>query len=332
MEKMSGSKELHIHSHSHEMTDPSLITSRRGIRVVKWSFVALMATALVQLVFVGYTGSIALFSDTLHNFGDALTAIPLYIAFRLSMRPPTPRYSYGYGRLEDLAGLAILAVIFASALFAIYESVNRFLNPQPVSYIWAVAVAAVIGMLGNELVARYRMREGRAIGSAALVADGQHARVDALTSLAVLIGVFGVWAGFPLADPAVGFIIGGMILLIARNTGKSVFRRLMDGVDPAIIDEIRHAASHVSGVIELSEVRVRWLGHRLQAELNITVDPSITVEEGHEIAMEVQHQLLQHLKYLDAATIHVDPATASGESFHHMPTWSELPQPDETAE
>lgn len=329
---MSGSEKLHTHSHTHGITDPSLISSRRGIRTVLWSFAALMATALIQLVIVGYTGSIALFSDTLHNFGDALTSIPLYIAFRLSFRKPTPSYPYGYGRLEDLAGLAILAVIIASALFAIFESVNRFLNPQPVTHIWAVAAAAVIGMLGNELVARYRIREGKAIGSAALVADGQHARIDGLTSLAVLIGVLGVWAGYPLADPAIGLIIGGMILLIAWNTGKSVFSRLMDGIDPAIIDEIRHAASHVTGVIELSEVRVRWLGHRLQAELNITVDPSISVEEAHKISMDVQAQLLRHLKYLDAATIHVDPATASGESFHHMPTWSELPQPDDTAE
>ncbi len=329
---MSGSKKPHTHSHTHGITDPSLLSSRRGIQAVLWSFCALIATALLQLVIVGYTGSIALFSDTLHNFGDAVTAIPLYVAFRLSTRPPTPRYSYGYGRLEDLAGLVILAVILASALLAIYESINRFLHPQPVSYIWAVAAAGLIGMLGNELVARYRIHEGKAIGSEALVADGQHARIDALTSLGVLVGVIGVWAGFPLADPVIGLVIGGMIILVAWNTGKSVFSRLMDGVDPSIISEIRHAVSHVDGVRDLSEVRVRWLGHRLVAELNITVDSQISVEDGHEIAMEVQHQLLGHLPYLNAATIHVDPATASGESFHHVQGFSESPGAEETRE
>jgi cation diffusion facilitator family transporter len=306
------------HGHTHGTIDPSLLTTERGIWAIKWSFLGLMATALFQVIVVFITGSVALLADTIHNFGDAATAVPLWIAFRLAQRKPSSTFTYGYGRVEDLAGVAIVFTILFSALVAGYESINRFFNPQPVTHLWAIIIASIIGFIGNEAVALFRIKIGKEIGSAALIADGYHARVDGLTSLAVLAGAIGVGLGYPSADPIVGLLITVAIFRIVWESGKSIFTRLLDGVDPDIIDEIKHAVNHTPGVEDISEVRVRWLGHRLHAELNIAVAPDITVYQGHEIAKEVRHQLLHHLRYLSNATIHIDPSNASGEIHHHI--------------
>ncbi len=308
----------HGHSHTHGAVDPTILTTERGIWAIKWSFVGLFITAFLQIIVVILSGSVALLADTIHNFGDAGTAIPLWIAFALARRKPSKRFTYGYGRVEDLAGVIIVLVILLSAALACYESIDRLLHPQSVEYLWAVVVASVAGFLGNEAVALFRIKVGKEIGSAALIADGYHARVDGLTSLAVLFGAVGVWLGYPLADPIVGLLITIAILCIVWDSAKSVFSRLLDGVDPEVVEEIRHVANHVSGVEDVSEVRVRWLGHRLRAELNIAVSPTLSVEEGHDIANKVRHELLHHLRYLTNAVIHIDPANASGEEHHHI--------------
>jgi cation diffusion facilitator family transporter len=261
---------------------------------------------------------VALLADTIHNIGDAATAVPLWIAFKLARRKPNRRFTYGYGRVEDLAGIAIVFTILLSAVIAGYESIVRFFHPQSIRFLWAVAVASVIGFIGNEVVAQFRMKVGREIGSAALVADGQHARVDGLTSLAVLFGAIGVWLGFPLADPIVGLIITVAILRIVWDSGKSIFTRMLDGVDPEVVDEIEDAVIDTPGVKGVSEVRVRWLGHRLHAELNVAVSPKLSVEKGHKISNDVRHRLLHRLRYLSNATIHIDPINASGEVHHRI--------------
>jgi len=312
------SVENHRHSHTHGVVDPSILTTERGIRAVKWSFVGLFVTAIIQIVIVYYSGSIALLADTIHNFGDALTAIPLLFAFILARWKPTQRFTYGYGRVEDLAGVFVVLMILISAIIAGYASINRLLHPQQVTFLWAVAAAALIGCIGNEAVAQLRIRVGNEIGSAALVADGQHARLDGLTSLAVLIGAIGVYFGYPLADPIIGLLITVAIFGIVWESAVTVFTRLLDGVDPKVTEEIRNAAAHVEGVNEITDVRVRWLGHRLHAEINITVDSSLSVERGHTIAKEFRHELLHHLRFLSDATIHVDPETASGPEHHHI--------------
>src|SRR5215210_3426907 len=306
------------HGHTHGAVDPSIATSERGIWAVKWSLVALFVTALVQLVVVVLSGSVALLSDTIHNFGDAATAIPLWIAFALSRLGPSRRFSFGYGRVEDLAGVMVVLIILFSAVVAAYQAVERIIHPQPVGLLWAVALAGGVGFLGNEAVAVFRIRVGRQIGSAALVADGYHARTDGWTSLAVLVGAVGVWLGYPLADPLVGLLISAAILVIVWQSGKMVFTRLLDGVDPEVIEEIRHASSHVAGVEDVSEVRARWVGHRLRAEVNIAVDPDLSVAEGHAVAREVNHRLLHELGYLETAVVHVDPAQESGEEHHRV--------------
>lgn len=308
----------HGHGHTHGAVDPTILTTERGIWAIKWSFAGLFVTALLQIIVVVLSGSVALLADTIHNFGDAATAIPLWVAFMLARRKPSKRFTYGLGRVEDLAGVVIVLIILLSAALAAYESIDRIFHPQPVGYLWAVVAASVVGFLGNEAVALFRIRVGKEIGSAALIADGYHARVDGLTSLAVLFGALGVWMGYPLADPVIGLLITVLILRIVWDAAKSVFTRLLDGVDPKVVDEIKHAARHVKDVEDVSEVRVRWLGHRLHAELNIAVKADLSVEQGHDIANKVRHELLHELRYLSNATIHIDPLTASGERHHHI--------------
>ncbi len=303
-------------AHTHDHADPALLGSREGIRVVKWSLLGLFATALFQAAVFLVSGSAALLADTIHNVGDAATAIPLWIAFRLVRLEPTKRFTYGYGRVEDVAGLFIILVIFASGLAAGYNSIIHLIRPRPILHLWAVAAAACIGFVGNEAVAVYRIRAGRRIGSAALVADGQHARVDGLTSLAVLLGAAGVWLGYPVADPIVGIVISVSIFGIAWTSGRSVLTRILDGVSPDLVDEIREAALRVEGVQAVTEVRVRWLGHVLHAELNVAVPPRWSVEQGHDTAKGVRRRLLHDIRHLYDATVHVDPVGASGERHH----------------
>src|SRR6266496_3871960 len=306
------------HDHTHGTIDPELLTTERGIWAVKWSLVGLTATAVFQLVIVIFSGSVALLADTIHNIADAATAIPLWIAFSLARRQPSRRFTYGYGRVEDLAGVVIVLTILFSAALAGYESINRLLHPQSVEHLWAVAVASIIGFAGNELVAIFRIRVGKQINSAALVADGYHARVDGLTSLGVLFSAVGVWLGYPLADPIIGLVITVAILPIVWESGKAVFTRLLDGVDPEVTDEITHALKHAQGVHDVTEIRLRWSGHRLYAEVNVAVSPKLSVAEAHAIAMEARHQLLHHLPYLSKVTIHIDPENLSGEEHHRI--------------
>lgn len=306
----------HDHDHHHAAVDPSVLGTEQGIRAVIISFGLLILTALLQAAVVLLSGSVALLADTIHNFGDAFTAVPLYVAFRLGGWLPTKRFTYGYGRAEDLAGLAVVLTILASAVVAGYESIERLVHPQEVRSLWAVAAASLIGFAGNEAVAVFRIRVGRAIGSAALVADGHHARVDGLTSLAVLLGAAGVYLGFPLADPLIGLAITVTILGIVRESGKSVLLRMLDAVEPERVDAIRETAGAVAGVRAVSDIRARWVGHRLEAEVSIALDPDLPVGRAHAIAVEARRHLLDKVPHLGEVTIHVDPADAAGNRHH----------------
>jgi cation diffusion facilitator family transporter len=306
----------HSHSHTHGTIDPGILDTRQGIAAIKWSLLVLLVTALLQLAVVFVSRSTALLADAIHNLTDCATAFPLWIAFTLARWKPTKRFTYGYGRVEDLAGLVIVLMIASSAIGAAYIAIDRLFHPQTVGLIWAVMAASVIGFLGNEAVARIRIKVGRKIGSAALIADGLHARTDGFTSLSVLIGAAGVWLGYPLADPIIGLFISILISRVVWQSSKAVFLRLLDGVDPQVMEEIREAACETPGVAEVTETRVRWIGHRLHAELNVAVNPDLSIEQAHEIAKEVRHTLLHQLQYLSNATIHLDPLTASGETHH----------------
>ncbi|MGW0507736.1 cation diffusion facilitator family transporter [Streptomyces olivaceoviridis] len=307
--------------HSHETAgklDPALESSARGMRALWVSLAVLGATALAQAVVVAASGSVALLGDTVHNAADALTAVPLGIAFVLGRRAATRRFTYGYGRAEDLAGLVIVLTIAASAAFAAWAAVGRLLDPRPVTQVPAVALAALLGFAGNEWVARYRIRVGREIGSAALVADGLHARTDGFTSLAVLLGAGGSALGWHLADPLVGLAITAAIVLVLRDAAREVFRRVLDAVDPALVDRAEHAVRQVPGVRAVGELRLRWIGHRLRAELTVVVDGEATLRQAHAIAVETEHALLHAVPRLTAALVHADPAPLPGEADPHL--------------
>lgn len=291
------------HVHSHGTVDPRLATTERGIWAIKWSFVILALTSLLQLAVVLVSGSVALLADTIHNIGDAVTAVPLWIAFRLARRRPNERFTYGYGRVEDFAGVIIVLIIFASALVAGYEAIDRLLHPQPVAFLGWVTAAGIVGFIGNEWVAIFRIRVGREINSAALIADGYHARTDGFTSLAVVAGAAGVWLGFPLADPIIGLLITLAILGIVWQSSKAVLTRMLDGVEPSVLDEIRHAAQHVPGITGVLNVRARWLGHRLTAELDATVDGNLNVKAADRLVAQLEHELADHLPELVAVRV-----------------------------
>lgn len=296
------------HGHTHGVVDPTIASTAKGIWAIKWSFVILALTALAQVGVVYLTNSVGLLADTIHNFGDAATAIPLWIAFLFARRPSSRRFNYGYYRVEDLAGVVIVGIILFSALYAGYESIARFFNPQPIEYLDALAVAGILGFLGNEAVAVFRVRVGRQINSAALIADGYHARVDGITSLAVVAGAIGVWLGFPLADPIVGLVITIMIFGIVWQSARAVFTRMLDGVEPAMLDEIEHAAEHVPGIMKIMNVRARWLGHKLRAEVDLAVDPALTVADADRIATKFEHELADHLPALQEAHVRMRPS------------------------
>lgn len=300
-------------THPHDVVDqmdPTLEADAEGRRALLLSLAILGVSAVIQLIVVTFTGSIALLGDGLHNLADALTSLPLLIAFGLTRRPPTKRFTYGYGRTEDLAGLFVITMIALSSALAAFEAIDRLVHPHHVVNLWAVAVAAVVGFAGNEIVARYRVRVGRRIGSAALVADGLHARTDGFTSLAVLLGAVGVALGWPIADPIVGLVITVAILGVLRSAIYQVGARLLDAVDPGLVDLATAVVTTVPGIIDIRELRIRWIGHTLRAEIDATVDPNLTVTEAHDVAHHAERHLLRQVPRLIGATIHTGPAGA----------------------
>ena len=322
------------HGHTHGVIDATIASTSRGIWAIKWSFIILAATSVMQLFVVWISSSVALFADTIHNIGDAGTAIPLWIAFLFARRKPSARFPYGYGRVEDIAGVIIVLIILLSAVIAGNEAISRLINPQPINNLLWVGIAGVVGFIGNEVVAVLRIRVGREINSAALVADGYHARTDGLTSLAVVLGAVGVWAGFPLADPIIGLLITVAILGIVWQSARSVFTRMLDGLEAGTLEEIRHAAEHVEGAT-VTDVKARWHGHKLHAELAIRADDKLPLGSALKIADDVRRSLFEHLSALSVANVRFARRTdetdlpeplpvpvsgrAGGHGHHHAP-------------
>ena len=307
--------------HSHDANDAiqsAEEASGHGIRAAWIGLAGMMATAMAQVVIVAISGSIALLADTVHNVGHVATTIPLIIAFRLGRRPANARYSYGYRRAEDLVGLFIGLIVAVTAALIIWESVDALLNPREVTNLGWVLAAGIVGFLGNEIVAVYRIRAGRRIGSAALIAEGQHARADGLTSIAVVVGVVGVWLGFPRADAIVGFFIGLAILWILVSSMSTVGKRLMDGVDDGVIEMLSAAAAVVGGVDGVDQVRARWLGHRIEGDASIRVSRDLDVVAAHQIADEVEHAMLHAVPHVEAIVVHVHPVAVDDHDLHEL--------------
>jgi cation diffusion facilitator family transporter len=324
--------------HSHDAADSvdsALESSSKGVRAVKISLVVLLATSALQVTLVLVTGSVALLADTIHNFADALTAVPLWIAFVLGRRAANKRYTYGYGRSEDLAGLFVLAMIAFSSALAAWESIDRLFNPHEVTNLALLAGAGVVGFAGNELVALYRIRVGKEIGSAALVADGYHARTDGLTSLAVVLGAIGIFLGFPQADPIIGLLITIAILWVLKGAAVQVFARLMDAVDPALTEAVERA-SNQPGVVEVTSTRLRWLGHRIEAESHVTVDCDLPTIQSHAIAESVRHAIFHDVPKISDVIVHVDPCDHAMTDPHrttsqHLPSTPRRLEPRPTS-
>lgn len=300
-----------MHSHDvHEKVDDEMESSDRGFWATKWALVSLGITTIIQMIIYWFSGSTALFADTVHNLGDGANSIPLLIAFWLQRRVASRTFTYGYGRTEDLAGLVILVSIAASAIVAGVESVRKLFNPEPMDFMGWVAAAAIVGFIGNELVAMLQIRTGRQIGSAALIADGQHARIDGITSLAVLVAVIGTLLGAPIIDPIIGLLITITIIGILWQSSKSIFLRMLDGIEPSILGEIEHAPMHVDGVLKVNNARARWSGHKVYSDLEVEVDPALSVEDSLAIRARVHHALKDHVPAFGDAVISVVPSRA----------------------
>jgi len=319
-----------LHGHSDQkhalVSDSAFSATNEGIRTVWIALALLSLTTVLQVAIVYWSGSVALLADTIHNLGDALNSIPLLIAFYLARRVATRRYTYGFARSEDVAGILIVVSIAVSAAVVFWESFQKLIDPQPMTHVGWVAVAGVIGFFGNEGVALLQIRVGRKIGSAAMIADGMHARTDGFTSLAVVVAALATWLGFPIVDPIIGMLIGIAILFITWDATKQMWYLLMYAVDPALVDTVVHTARGVPGVVKLDNVRVRWIGHTLQTELSITVDEDRSTRESYRITDEVRHALLHALPRLSRANVLIEPCGHSGMvvqlNAHHEPTAS----------
>jgi len=311
---------LSPHSHDHAEIIDTATANREGMRALAISLGALGVTAVLQVVIVAVSGSVALLADTIHNFSDALTAIPLGVAFWVGRRAPNRRYTYGYGRAEDLAGVFVVVVMTISAVVAGWEAIGRLLHPRTIEQPGWVALAGLVGFAGNELVAHYRIGVGRRIGSAALVADGYHARTDGFTSLAVLGAALGSMAGWALADPVIGLAISLAIFNVLRYAARDIYRRLMDRVEPRLVEQITHDLGHVTGIAGVDRVRVRWIGHELHADAEVALTPALPLVEVHDVLEEARHRLLHSIPRLADVLLHPNPADtprAHERTAHH---------------
>src|SRR6266566_5029723 len=305
------------HGHEHGRVDADLYGNRAGLRAVQISTAGMFIVAAIQFVIAGIGGSAGLFADALHNLGGVLTTIDQWIAFVIARRAANQRYTYGYHRTEDLAGIFIVLVIIASAVAGAVESILKLTSGSVPTQLLLSMAAALVGVAGNEILAQYKISVWKRINSVPLIADGQHSRIDGLTSLAAFIGLIGVALGFPLADPIAGLVITAVILTVVYSTTRSVLQRLLDAVDPRLIPSILTIASKVPGVEAVTDPRARWIGHTLHVTLNIEVDPELKLADAHAIAEEVRHRLVHEIKGLSEAIIHTDPSSHGGD-FHQL--------------
>ena len=258
------------------------------------SAIGLAVTGIVELLVAILTGSVGLLGDAIHNLSDVSTSAVVFLGFRLSRKAPTERYPYGLDRAEDLAGIGIAVVIWASAAFAGYESVRKLLVHGPTSHVALGIFGAALGIAGNQIVARYKLVIGRRINSATLVADARHSWLDALSSAGALVGLVAVALGFRWGDPIAGIAVTLFICHVGYEVTADVVHRLADGMDPAVITSAEAAAGAVDGVVH-AHARARWTGRILRVEIEGWVDPGLTVSDadvlGQQIALEVARQL-----------------------------------------
>jgi cation diffusion facilitator family transporter len=292
----------HSHSSAH-------YGNKDAVRAVVVSAFALGLAAVAEISASLLSGSASVLADGLHNAGDVLTSFILLVTFALVRRPATRRFSSGYGRFEDVATLLIIIVIILTAAAAAAESIAKFIYPANYSNIPLGLGAALIGVIANLGVSEYKLRVGRGIKSESLAADGIHSRIDALVSAGAFVGIGLAGLGLKIADPIVGVLITFAIVYVLAGTVRQLFYRMMDAVDPTIVDEITHAALSVSGVLQVHDVRVRWVGRELVAAMHVDCDSKATLEEAHALAIRVE-DAVRHEVPAARLEIHMDPGTA----------------------
>lgn len=311
------------HEHSHTTLDRDLLTRRRGLRAIWISAAGLAATAAVQFGIVAISSSAGLFADALHNLGDVAGTGALYLGFRLAMRPASDRFPHGWRRFEDLAGLVIVLAIAVSGALALFDSLDALLGGghTVTNAAWAFG-AALVGAVGNEAVAIYKIRVGRSIRSAALIADGRHARVDGLVSLGAAVGIAGAAAGYPVADPLAGLVIVAVIAGILVRTAREVIPRIVDAVDPELVAELETVARQVPDVEGVHDVRPRHVGGGLLVQLHVEIDGDLSLREAHHVSERVSHHLAHEFPNVLTVDIHIDPAgehdDAHADTAHHF--------------
>ena len=316
---MSGS-----HRHAPAPVAGSRLGEDEGVRAVMIAAAGLALTAAVEFVFAAASGSVALLADGFHNLGDVFTTATLLVAFVIARRSADRRYTFGLARAEDVAGVLVVLAIAASAAIALTESLAKLTGPAvPLRGPgWALA-AALVGMLGNEAVAQYKVRVGRRINSVHLQADGQHSRVDGLASLAAAAGIAGSWAGWPAADPLAGVLLSAVIVWVLVGAVRDVLARLLDRVDPEVVDAIEQAASSVPGASQAHAVRARWLGRSLQVLIHVSVDAEMPLGEAHALGERVRHRIFHSQPGVAEVDVHLDPAgpdqhVSHAETMHHV--------------
>ncbi len=305
----------HGHTHGQLATDDP-----DGLRVVMLSSVVLAGVAAVELTAAVASGSAGVLADGLHNLGDVSTTLALASAFILSRRAPSQRFPYGYHRGEDLAGLVVFLLMLASVVAAGYTSIDHLLHRRDLSNLTLAFVVALVGLVGNEVVAQYKTRAGRRLNSMALVADGRHSRIDGVASLGAAVGVAGAWLGFPLLDPLAGLVITLVIAAVAWDTARNVTSRLLDEADASLAATATRVASATAGVVAVTATRTRWTGRRIRVEMTLEVDGSLTVATAHGIGEAVRHRLYHEVPALGDVIVHLDPAgdaSAHAEVAHH---------------
>ncbi|MFA5891887.1 MAG: cation diffusion facilitator family transporter [Actinomycetota bacterium] len=281
--------------------------TKAALRAIWISAALLGITAVFQVVVVIVSGSAGLLADTLDNIGDVITTIALALAFLAARRAADHRYTYGYQRFEDLAGVFIVLVIWTSALYAGWESYRKLTGVHEVTSIGLAITAALFGAVTNEIAAQYKIRVGRRIGSQPLIADGKHARTDALASVAAFAGLLGVHFGFKAADPIAGLVITVAIGAIAWDASRHVLARLLDAVDPEIVRRAGEVARATPGVAECGSVQARWAGRSLYVTITVAADGDLPLSAAHEIAEQVHHHIVHDLPGVAQVDVHVDP-------------------------
>ena len=285
--------------------DADEVNRGKAIRAIVFSSLGLLATSTLELFVVVLSGSVALLSDALHNLGDVFTTVGVYLGFRASRKVATRKYPYGYGRAEDLAGIVIVAAIWSSAVLAAWQSYEKLVTGRGTSHLPLGMLAATIGIVGNQMVARYKLKVGREIKSAPLIVDARHSMLDALASGGALLGLIGVALGFRVADPLAGFAIALLIVRIGVVATRDVVSRLMDANDEELGRAVLAAIDRIPAVKAVSDLRVRWLGRQVEVRIRVHLPATMPFSAAHDVTHQVERAVLEVIP--DVREVTVEP-------------------------